>query len=211
MEFGLPFTYAFQDSDWFKKIALAGAVSLIPIIGQIFLLGWGLEIARRVINNDPNPLPDLDFGNQLGLGFKAWVVSLVYAIPMFILTIPSSLISAFAGSNGDDTMLTVMAVLSICTGLVSVIYGLLMGFVLPAAYGRVAMTNTIGAGLKFGEVFAMVKKAPMAFLIALLGSIVAGLIAPLGLIACVVGVVVTGAFSVAVLGHFYGQAYKQAM
>jgi len=211
MEFGLPFTYIFKDSDWFKKLALAALVSLIPIIGQIFLLGWGLEITRRVINNDPNPLPDLDFGGQLGLGFKAWVVGLVYAIPVFIFTLPTTIASAFAGSDGSDTAMTIVAVVSICTGILNVIYSLVLGFVLPAAYGRVAVENTIGAGLKFGEVFGMVKRAPMAYLIVLLGTLVAGFIAPLGTIACIIGVILTMAYSIAIMSHFYGQAYKQAM
>jgi hypothetical protein len=211
MEFGLPFTYVFKDSDWFKKIGLAALVSLIPIIGQIFLLGWSLEITRRVIKNDPTPLPDLDFGGQLGLGFKAWVVGLVYAIPVFIFSIPTTIASAFASSDGSDTAMTIVAVVSICTGILNVLYSLVLGFVLPAAYGRVAVENTIGAGLKFGEVFGMVKRAPMAYLIVLLGTLVAGFIAPLGAIACVIGVILTAAYSLAVMGHFYGQAYKQAV
>ena len=49
MEFSRAFSYVFEDSDWFKKIALAALVSLIPIIGQIFLIGWALEITSRVI------------------------------------------------------------------------------------------------------------------------------------------------------------------
>jgi hypothetical protein len=44
---------------------------------------------------------------------------------------------------------------------------------------------------------------------ALLGVIVSGIIGSLGLIVCVIGVFVTYAYSLAVDGHLWGQAYSQ--
>ena len=88
MNFGRPFSFAFEDPDWLKKIALAALVTLIPVVGQFFIMGWGLEITRRVIKGEPTLLPDLDFGKNLGTGFKAWVISLVYSIPFMVMAIP---------------------------------------------------------------------------------------------------------------------------
>ena len=89
MKFGDAFTFVFQDPDWFKKIIIPGLVGLlIPVIGQMVLLGWALKVTLNVIRNNPNPLPEMDFGGDLGRGFKAWVVGLVYGIPMFIFYLP---------------------------------------------------------------------------------------------------------------------------
>jgi len=49
-----------------------------------------------------------------------------------------------------------------------------------------------------------------AYFIVLLGTIVAGLIAPIGLIACIIGVLLTYTYSMAVMGHLYGQAHLEA-
>ena len=174
MEFGLAFSYVFEDTDWFKKIALAALVSLIPLIGQIFLVGWALEITRRVIRNDSNPLPDLDFGENLGKGFKAFVVGLVYALPIFVLMIPNFIAPVMVNVLGDDAGNVIAVIFSICSSILVFIYALLMAFLLPAAYGRVADTGNLGDGLKIGEVFKLVKKAPTAYLIVLVGTLLAG-------------------------------------
>ncbi len=210
MEFGLAFSYVFEDTDWFKKIALAALVSLIPLVGQIFLIGWALEITRRVIRNDSTPLPDLDFGENLGKGFKAFVVGLVYALPIFVLMIPNFIAPVLVNVLGDDAGNVIAVIFSICSSILVFIYSLLMAFLLPAAYGRVADTGNLGDGLKIGEVFKLVKKAPTAYLIVLVGTLLAGLIGQLGVIACGIGVLLTYTYSMAIMGHFWGQAYKEA-
>lgn len=212
MNFGLAFSYVFEDSDWFKKIIIIALVSLIPIIGQFVALGFAMEIIKRVINNHPTPLPELDFGGFLGKGFQAFIISIVYGIPLFIFIIPIQIIPAVAGSMDNPDLVNVLTigVSCICGGL-AFLYGIVMGFMLPAAYGKFVTEEKMGAAFRFGEVFALVRKAPMPFLIAILVTLVAGLIAPLGTIACVIGVILTGAYYYAVMGHIYGQAYKEAL
>lgn len=209
MQFGNAFSFVFQDQDWFKKVLIIGLVGLIPIIGQIIVLGWSLKITLNVIRNDPSPLPEMDFAADLARGFKAWVVSLVYALPMLVLYLPILILVSIVG-NGDDTANVIVAIGSSCFGLLMAVYGVLMAFVLPAAYSRVAVEDSIGAGLAFGAVFGMVKKALVPYLLVLLGGLVAGFIAPLGTIACGIGVILTATYSMAILGHLYGQAYLEA-
>lgn len=212
MEFGTPFSYPFKDPNWFKKFILPGLCMLIPVIGQFVLMGWMVEIVRRVINDIPDLLPELDFGGQLGKGFQAWVIALVYSIPIIILILPIQLVGPLgaAADMDPDTLATIMAVVSVCCGGLILIYSILVGFLLPAAIGNFAAKGQLSAGLRFGEVFGLVKTAPVAYLIVLVGSILAGLIAQLGVIICVVGILVTAPFASAIMGHFYGQAYKEA-
>lgn len=210
MKFGDAFTFVFQDPDWFKKIIIPGLIGLLlPIIGQMVLLGWSLKITLNVIRNDPSPLPEMDFGEDLSRGFKAWVVALVYALPMLILYLPVIIFTALAG-NGDDTMMIVVAIASTCFGLLMLIYGIVMALVLPAAYARVAVNDSIGSGLAFGEIISLVRKNIMPYLLVLVGSVAAGFISSLGSIACVIGVFLTAPYSMAILGHLYGQAYMEA-
>jgi hypothetical protein len=210
MKFGDAFTYVFQDQDWFKKLIIPGLVMLIPILGQIVVLGWSLKVTQNVIRNDPSPLPELDFGGDLSMGFKALVVSLVYSIPALVIYIPFMIITALAGNSGDDTMMTVMGIAGACFGLIMAVYGIAVAFVIPAAYARTAVEDSIGAGLKFGEVFNMVKKAFVPYLLVVLGTIVSSFIGSLGSIACIIGILVTMPYAMAVNGHLYGQAYMEA-
>lgn len=214
MQFGKAFSFVFEDKDWFKKLAIMGLISLIPILGQIVLVGWMIDIIKKLIHHEPTELPNLDFGGQLSRGFSGFIVGLVYAIPVIVLSIIQSIIMAVttSGANNDSSgaLGGVVAVVSICFGLVYFLYSLFLYFIYPIAYGRLAETGKISEALKFGEVFGLIKKAPGAVFIALLGALLASFIAPLGFIACGVGVLLTLVYSSAVTGHLFGQAYNVA-
>jgi hypothetical protein len=211
MDFGLAFTYVFKDEDWIKKLALVAVIGLIPIVGQLVILGFALEIMKRVINDDPVTLPELDFGGFLGKGFQAFIIGFVYAIPMFIIVLPTQALTLLGGSLDNDILgpLTI-GISCICGGL-AFIYGILLGFMLPAALGNYTAHGSLGAAFRIGEVFGLVKAAPVAYLIAIVGTGVANIITPFGVILCVIGMWLTMTYAMSVMGHFYAQAYKQAV
>lgn len=206
MDIGRSFSFVFEDEEWIKKILLAAVASIIPVVGQFLVIGWSLEIARRVINNDPAPLtnPFDDFGGYLMLGLKAFVIGLIYSIPILIITVPGAII----GANASDESIAI--ILSLCTGCFSLLYGIVMALAIPAAYGILAATDNLGQSLNPGKILEVFRGAPAAYLIAILGIIIAGFVAGLGSIACGVGVLATGAYANAMMGHLYGQAYNQA-
>lgn len=212
MDFGKAFSFVFEDPDWLKKIVLAGLISLIPIVGQLYLTGYGLEVARRVIRHDPRPLPDVAFGESLGEGFKALVIGLVYSIPVYLFVLPIALVPTLAGGNGDysgaEPLITLVSVC--CSGLL-ILYALALSIWLPAAFGNMLARGSLGAAFRLGEVFALIKAAPGAYLLVLVGTLITGFIAPLGTIACGVGVVLTYTYGVVFMGNLYGQAYNAAI
>jgi hypothetical protein len=104
-------------------------------------------------------------------------------------------------------MLMVIAVVFGCLGCFSLIYGILIGLALPAAMGNLAATGQLNAGFRFGEIIGLVRAAPGAYGMVLLGAIVGGIIAMLGLIACFIGVIFTAAFAMAFNAHLWAQAY----
>ncbi|WP_299030036.1 DUF4013 domain-containing protein [uncultured Thermanaerothrix sp.] len=214
MDFGMAFGFVFQDKDWLRKVLIVALVSLIPIIGQLVVLGWGLNVTRRVMARDPQPLPDLDFGNDLARGFQAFVIGLVYALPIILISGIFGLLGSLLGidsGNTSDAVGAIYLLFSLCFGLFSLVYGVFLALALPAAYANFLAKGSLGAGLNFGEVFRLVRAAPGAYLLVLVGSFIVGLIAPLGVILCFVGVLLTYAYGMAVMGHLYGQAYNQAL
>jgi hypothetical protein len=212
MSFGLAFTYIFKDPDWFKKMITAGLFLLIPILGQLVVLGWALRITRRVIDQDPETLPNVDFGSDLGRGFSAILIGLVYAMPVILLSgVLGVLDAVISNLSSSEAVMYGIAFITVCAGLFTLVYGLLMAVLLPAAYGNFAAKGTLSAAFNVGQVLRLVRSALGAYAIVVLGMIVVGFIAPLGSLACVIGVIVTMVYAQAVLGHFYGQAYKEAV
>lgn len=210
MDFGLAFSFVFKDPDWFKKVVIVALIGLIPIIGQLVVLGWGLNIAKRVMNRDPNPLPDVDFGADLGRGFFAFIIGFVYTLPISVVSgILAGVDTAIANSSSDAAAAAI-SVVSICFGLFSFVYGIAAGLVLPAAYTNYLAKDSLGAGFELGVIFAQVRANLGTYFMVLLGTIVAGIIAPLGIIACGIGVLLTYAYSLAIMGHLYGQAHNES-
>jgi hypothetical protein len=211
MDFGKAFTFVFDDPDWLKKIAINSLIGLIPIVGQIYVMGWGLEVARRIAVGSGQPLPDVDFGTYLGYGFKAFVVALVYTAPIWVLSIIVAGLSALLYEVSQDAANAIGLIVGLCFGSFGIIYGLLMGVMMPAALTRMVVFGSIKDGLAFGNVWGMVRKVPGAYLLVLVGTFAAGLLAGIvGGIACGIGAFFTMTWYQAVMGHLYGQAYQAA-
>jgi hypothetical protein len=210
MDFGKSFSYVFKDPDWIKKVLIAALISLIPLVGQIYLLGWALGVTQRIIRGQQDTLPEIEFGEALGRGFKSFVIALVYSIPTILLALPIVLTSVLGENMDPDMYNTVVLLLSLCCGGLILIYSLIIAVLIPAAHGNFLAANRLGAAFNIGQVFGLVKAAPGPYLMILLGILIVGLITPLGLIACIVGVLVTSVYGTLIISHMYGQAYNAA-
>jgi len=207
MDFGKAFSFVFEDEDWVKKIAVGGLLSLIPVIGIFLVLGWGVEITKRVINGDTEVLPDWsDFGGYLSRGFMAFVIAFVFLLPVILIQSCSSL--PYLYEAADETLLTIFTIVTVCFGCLTTIYSIGAYLILPAAIARYAATGEVGAAFKLGEVFNMVKNNLGTYGMVLLGGILASLVASLGVIACAIGMLFTAVYSFAINGHLWGQAYN---
>jgi hypothetical protein len=211
MDFGKAFSFVFEDEEWLKKIGVAGLIILIPVIGVLVIYGWMVEIVRRVVNGSPEPLPDWsDFGGYLGDGFKTFVIGFVYSLPLLIFNVCIVGSSALMGQSGEDSIVAVVGILTTCISCLMALYGIAVSFVLPAAIGKFAVSDELGAAFRFGEVIRLVRENVGPFALVFLGSLLAGLVASLGTIACVIGVLFTSAYGIAMYGHLVGQAYQVA-
>jgi hypothetical protein len=216
MDFGRAFTFAFQDPDWLKKVGIAALVFLIPVIGPIVLMGWGLEITRRVINNESEALPDWsDFSAYIPKGFQAFVVSLAFMLPAILFVICGQVASigmaAGLSSLDSDVAGGVATVVALCLTCFVTLFLIVAGFMIPAATGNLAANGELGAAFRFNEVFGLLRAAPGPYIMVILGVGLANLfLAPLGSLICGVGVLFTTAYTTCLGGHLTGQAYKVA-
>jgi hypothetical protein len=209
MDIGRSFSFVFEDDDWVVKV-LIGAVLALTGIGFIPIMGYALEVARRVARDDPQPLPAWDdWGTKIVEGLVSWVISFVWSLPGIILSsCVSLLVVPISDSGGQANAIAALA--TVCATVFGLIYSVLLGIVLPAALTHYAVTREFAAAFRFGEVIGMVRDNLGAYLMVLVVTILAGLIAGLGTIACVIGVFITAFYAVLVTYHAYGQAYRVA-
>jgi hypothetical protein len=212
MDIGKAFSFVFDDENWIGKVLIGGVLSLIPLVGQILLYGYGLEVMQNVMRGQATPLPEWhDWGGKLGKGIMYFVISLVYALPIIILGVCFGLAMGAIGATGSEDAANIIGSIGgTCFGGLALLYGIVIALALPSALGRYLETDDLSAAFRFGEVFALVRDNIGAWIIALLVSWVAGLIAGFGLILCVVGVLFTAFWANLVMMYLWGDAYRQA-
>ena len=212
MKYSQAFSYVFEDSNWFKKIAIAGLITLIPIVGQLYLLGWMIEIIRRVKAGREDILPTTHFGYFLTLGLKAFVVALVYSIPVILANIfvRSNMTAAVSG-DPEHTVTYFFAGMSFFGSFISLLLNIISG--LGSIYGfvRLAETDEISAAINVVNAWNTFKANWQAYAIVFLLEIVTALIGAAGSVVICIGVILTIPYATAVNGHLLGQLSKNAV
>jgi hypothetical protein len=212
MDIGKAFTFVFEDEDWIVKV-LIGAVLALTGIGFIPIIGYGMEVARRVVRGDPQPLPAWDdWGTKIVEGLLSSVITFVWSLPGIVL--PACLFSLIVvpvSNSGPGQGETLMILASVCLGLVVLLYILLLALVLPAALTHYAVTRQFGAAFRLGEVIGLVRDNLGAYLMVLLVIILASIVSSLGSIALGCGLFFTTFYSALITYHAYGQAYRIAV
>lgn len=206
MNIGRAFTFFLDDPEWIKKVLLGALISLIPLVGGFILLGWALAVTRNVYQGIDNPLPEWnDLGGYLVRGLIAWVGAFLWALPVVVLFIFFGIGLAIA--SGSDAATTLLALGSICLSFLALAY---LALFLPVPIARYAIKNDFGAMFEFGEILNEIRRGVGPLLTALvIWFVAAAIVAPIGLLACFVGVYVTSALSYLMIGHAMGQAYRE--
>jgi hypothetical protein len=205
VDIGLALTHVTKDPQWVKKVLIGGLLLLIPIIGGMIVYGFGIRIARNVINGLDQPMPEWDdIGGDLGRGFFAIIGIIIWALPIWVLAICSQVL----GST-SDAMSALALFVNLC--LVLPLYLLFAAFILPTIIGRFAATGEFGSMLQFNDVITSIRSAGFGpYLMFLVLWIVASIIAGLGLIACFIGVLFTSAYAQYALAHGIGQLQRRS-
>ena len=215
MDIGRSFTFITEDEDWLKKILLGGLISLIPIIGQFYLMGYVLETLRNVLQGREIPLPDVteDFGDKLLKGLLLSVITFIYFLPITLVSSCSGIASSvFADAlEESEAAGTIIAAWSGCFGCLSLVYGILVGLLLPYIWSKYAETGQFGDAFKLSEFFALLRNnlgpTIVVMLVSWLASAVAGIA---GTIACVIGLIFTMFYAQLVTAFLFGSLYRQA-
>lgn len=181
MDLGKAFSFVFEDDNWVATILLGGLILLIPIIGQFWLLGMIVQTARNVMQGIDRPMPDLsDFGGKLGMGFWSFIIALVYASPIIILSFlfacVAALSSGMAGSN-EEAAGIIIVLASFCFVMLVFVLALVLQPLVIVATARYTQTGNIGDALRFGEVWGIMRNDLGTWLTLWLVQILCGLLA----------------------------------
>jgi len=198
---GDAFAWPFRDPEWLNKILIIGLILLIPVVGGINGLGWMLAALERLRAGEER-LPPANF-DHLGRGFRLFVVLLVYYLVLIAIAAAIYLpaVAIFAqqsqAESSNPVLVSIAVALSLLAFSFTTLASLAVTFLTPAivlAFDR----GGIGAGLRVAEILKDARASITNTLIAGLMLIAASLIAQLGSVACLIGVVFTAAYALAI-------------
>lgn len=212
MDFGQALTFQFQDPAWQKKVLLPALVSLIPVFGWLVVWGWSLQITARVIRRERD-LPELELGNDLMRGLKALLVVSLYNLPAVLaggVAAAFTMVQIVTREYSTGGVLAAGVTL-LCLGAGVFALGLAAAPLVFAGLGRMmAMEEDLAPALRLGDVAALIRKAPAAYFLVLMGQFLCFWITLFGAVACILGVLVMANYTLTVMAHLFGQAYLEA-
>ena len=194
------FIWPTRDPGWPAKVLIIGLTMLIPVVGAINGLGWMLATLDLLRAGEERLAPaNLSY---LGRGIRLFAVQLVYAFMVAVLAlaiyVPAVLLAIRQGQgSANAALLGGTILLNLLAFGVATIGSLLLTFATPAI---VLATDAggFGAGLTVREVVRHSRLNLTNTLIAGLMLIAASFISSLGAVVCLVGVVFTAAYALAV-------------
>lgn len=205
IDFGKAFTFIFDDERWFDKLIVPVLVSLIPVVGGLAFTGYILRSIKNVIQNEVNPLPDFEFGEDLSRGFRLFLIGLVYSLPI-MLVVGLALIPMLR-LNSNESLSALAVIFLVLAFLLMIAYSLFLMLIQPIMTANFAVKDTFASGFELGLFFKRLGNNFVAWLIVYAGIFLAGIISPVGSILFFVGVLLTTAYSQLMVAHLTGQAY----
>ncbi len=142
LEFRSPFTFLFRDKDWLKKFALASLLTY-TLVGAAPVMGWMVEVARRVAKGNAAPLPAWDNWKTFWReGARLVGVNVLWLLPVALAVIVIYLPLIFVEQMSGETLLVVWGLTLLCVLAFLFIYSILYVFFIPAMTVRIAANDT---------------------------------------------------------------------
>ena len=225
--------HPFEDRDWAKKLGIGALINLVPIL-NFASAGYLVAHLRHVSRNEDTPLPDWNhLSEYFADGLKQFVVGLVYASPLLLLTcVVYGAFFAIALTDGSGPRNDVnaamnhaveaagpaFACLACLIGLLSLVYG----FLAPAITIQFARTGSISACFRFREIFDLIRQRGGDYFMAFIVPV--GVVFAISIVMAVLSVIpilnlvviclflpasiVASSYLSIVLAHVYGQVAR---
>jgi hypothetical protein len=143
LDFFAPFVYFFKVKGWFKKFVLASLLTA-TIIGVAPILGWTLEIVRRVAHDEKPDVPELtDWKTYWHLGGQFTFVNTIWLLPVLLAVILLYLPLIFASRLQGQTQLVVWVATLVCVLIFLMVHTVLYIFLLPSMLIHLVETGSV--------------------------------------------------------------------
>jgi len=198
MDFVKALTFIPEDPRWKEKVAIGSALALLSflVVPFIITIGYCVRLTQNMRNGEQFPLPEWDdWSGDLVRGFKLAVVWFVWALPLFVVSIPMTIGGVLTDS--DSAVATTLGVtIVVSTVCLTAIYGIFITLMTPGFVLWFARDEEIRSGLQLSDIFQWTRAHVTDVILFMLAYIVASFVIStvasiVGLLLCIVGLIVT--------------------
>ena len=206
MDYTRAITFPFKQHDWIKTILIAGLITLIPIVGIINLIGWGLEISRRVKESDFDLLPKAFSLQYLRDGIQLLTAGLIYSIPFLLISLGingiqwliSRIFTGFLETIGVGAFDFVLSIVGL-----SAFFGIL--FILPSIIHLFLESGQFRGMMNFRMAYLLSKERRQTNAMLMASCSILVVLAAAGISIIFIGIIFTMPYCMAVYAHLTGQ------
>lgn len=211
-----------SNPNWLTNAFMSGLCGLIPIVGQIVLMGYAYETAELLHRTNGKIYWDFNFnrfGDYLTRGLGPFLIGLVFGILQFFLNFgiqigTTLLLAALAGQQqqqGGPTAMDGMAVAAILlSNLFSFGAQILLSFIYYPLQIRGGLANEVGQSFQFNFAFDFAGKLWMEIVLVALVSTLLGMgVVALAIVTCCIGLIPAIGFMSLMNGWFGFQLYRK--
>ena len=210
------YNYIFAHPEWTTNVLLSSVCSLIPVIGNIVLLGYQYEIVEAMHRFPGQLYPKFDFGRfsqYLMRGVWPFLVNLIVSV---LLQVPIQCgnftlmgLSAAAGQGGDnDAAGIAIGVGFLVFMLFVIVLSIAVGLAMFPMLLRAGLSQDFGQAFKFAWIKDFLAKMWVELLLTILFLMATGtLVAMLGMLACCIGLIPAAVIIMMASAHLVGQLY----
>jgi hypothetical protein len=209
MDYAKALTFLWEDPRWKEKLAIGTGVVLVSLllspiligfVGFLIVMGYGVRVLQNVRDGNQYPLPEWDqWSEDLARGFKLAVVSIIWALPALLLTIPVVMGGVLMGAGEENGAGFLTAIGGLTFGLgncLVVLFSIFYALVTPGFTTWFARNEQISDGLKLTEVWEWTRRNLGSVVLVMIAYIIASIVIStvasiVGTVLCIVGLIVT--------------------
>ncbi len=204
--------FPMSNPKWLVNLLLTGLCMLIPVVGPIVVLGYGVEVKIFVIQNGyaaSYPLFDFArFSQYLVKGIWPFLVALVLNLVLMPCMMCVYLPAILGPHMTNDPSLGIL--LSCGSAVLLVPLSLLLAIVAMPIMLRASLMQDFAGAFNFAAVKDFVSRTFMTLVVTQLFIMLFGLIlTPIGLCLCFVGIYPAMTYLMLVNWHLWTQIYEQ--
>ncbi|MBL9125509.1 MAG: DUF4013 domain-containing protein [Planctomycetaceae bacterium] len=216
MDYAGAYGFVFQSEAWVPNLFFTLLAALIPIIGQIIVMGYQFEIVEALIRDPRRVYPDFDWGKftqYLTRGVWPFLISLIVGVVVapvaWVLMIGMMLLLSLLGGAGNDAaaLAGIVALVSTAVGVIMMM--VLLQLVISAFQLRAGLAQDFAASFDFAWVRDYVARIWVELLLSGLFLVLTGWVLALGgLLLFCIGIYLAMAWIMLAQAHLHFQLYR---